>query len=180
MLRGVFRIGCGLSLVVCLLLCALLVRSFWADDSAQSNTHFPSGTVQYTIETIRGTIEFRISRIPGIHPSNGEWLAMLPLRWHLSTDIPANQPAYPQALWAFQTEYAGVGLTGQDLGRVGVYFPMWLLILASAIPPALLWLLRKRRRGGFCITCGYDLRATPDRCPECGTPIKVADNGYTF
>ena len=49
----------------------------------------------------------------------------------------------------------------------------WLLALLAAIPTALLFRARARqrarRRQGQCRNCGYDLRATPDRCPECGT-----------
>ena len=57
--------------------------------------------------------------------------------------------------------------------RVMYVMPSYgLLACASAILPATwithrrLW--RKRESRGRCAHCGYDLRATPERCPECG------------
>jgi hypothetical protein len=44
-------------------------------------------------------------------------------------------------------------------------------IAMSSIAAITWYILRRRQRlnQGYCSRCGYDLRATPDRCPECGT-----------
>ena len=51
-------------------------------------------------------------------------------------------------------------------------FPLWLptllffsMFLLRFIP---FYRRRKRKKLGLCLKCGYDLRASKDRCPECG------------
>ncbi len=64
-------------------------------------------------------------------------------------------------------------------GTVFVSIPYWPFIVLAALLP--LWHLaavvglRKRPDPGppLCEVCGYDLRASPHRCPECGTPVPV-------
>ena len=62
-------------------------------------------------------------------------------------------------------------------------FPHWMLALATAIAPTrvlIVPMLRRKSKIGHCSACGYDLRATPNRCPECGTiPTKAKAAGIS-
>ena len=105
--------------------------------------------------------------------------------WH--TVVSREQPGTADhfAQYAHQTvRFAGITRYSESSSPSAlVVYSMtnWLiphshLLTLFSLPP-LLWLTlaarrglrrRSRRRRGLCLDCGYDLRATPGRCPECG------------
>jgi hypothetical protein len=80
------------------------------------------------------------------------------------------------ALWqrlGFGLEHGGFTNDGDTESWCIIGAPLWLIALVSAALPlsSMVAFMRRRnnRMQGRCISCGYDLRATPGRCPECAT-----------
>jgi hypothetical protein len=83
--------------------------------------------------------------------------------------------ANPDAIFAFGRQ----PFYGYPRNSFGIHLYYWVLIPVLAILP-LVWartLLRTRwnRAYGHCINCGYDLRASSERCPECGMVVAVGE-----
>jgi hypothetical protein len=97
--------------------------------------------------------------------------------WRTPTDpaavyqqgAPIGKDASPDAIKVFERGGISIRRSGSPFNTWVVALPFWFLIVITAICP-LLWMRRALRRKApyRCAHCGYDLRATPDLCPECG------------
>jgi hypothetical protein len=108
-------------------------------------------------------------------------------RWHRK-QVASSQ----NGLTSNTREWSGLGFEGVETqlsdGQRSRHLrvPFSGLAIAFGIPAALVlrrrasdWKMGRRRRMGFCPSCGYDLRGTarPGKCPECGEPAPDAVQG---
>lgn len=59
-----------------------------------------------------------------------------------------------------------------------VAVPIWSILALTVLPGSVRFYrwrkVRQRETHGQCLGCGYDLRMSPDRCPECGRIAQTA------
>jgi hypothetical protein len=180
-LRRLFNVLAALSLMLSMATIALWVRSDSVEDLLAARIpgatptngmgrwiSLASNRDEFTLAIVRGpetTLHsFWTSPSFGVHSS----LGYLPTHNVRSAHVARGRYGGFWEYLGFYRQYYGGG-GGSQTWTV----PMWPVVVFTWIAifrmPARARRRFRRPKPGCCAVCGYDMRATPDRCPECGT-----------
>jgi len=192
--RHLFNLLAALSLLLCMMTGALWVRSytvseglfvrFWDDEWC--SVGYNQGRLGFfqtnnmTLHAFRGSSPawWSISWKQG-RASKNAFDSLLPLpspavgvfHWGLSVKPSPTRSLMPGSFLGFNcgsAQFAGVTHIRE------IVAPFWsLLVFLGAVVASIKFRKPSPSKLGCCLVCGYDLRATPDRCPECGTIPKT-------
>jgi hypothetical protein len=155
------------SLLQCAATVILWVRSYRVCDRLS----WTGDTSNLDLIASRGRAE--LSRVTGADPlTTGSWprfahyiaepREVVPGKWG-----DPKEGLIPGVHYARGTAADASGITVQVVALPHYFVAA--LTLALPAGRAVAGLRSRRFAKGLCLRCGYDLRATPDRCPECGT-----------
>lgn len=152
MKRLILNLAAGVSLLLCVAICVIWVRSYSTN-----------GAVSKMDEI---NIKLTDPRY---------WIMFYPGKAVLCRQVGNDWPNPLKEFHLLGIDFGGVWGQGSLLWNLSI--PFWMLATLTLILPTIranIW--RRHRRGirrqrrGLCPKCGYDLRTSPDRCPECGAP----------
>jgi hypothetical protein len=179
MRRKLFHLTVAVLLLLCIITAAPWVRSYWRSDAITLTC--PAGTC--LLQWVHGELIFGGDNVATAHIHVG--LDSSPVKGRL---YPLGSGAWARCGFAVQASM----IRSKDIlpkmlpvDRLPMppmiysrfdFVPICPLLLLFGILPAVAAALslrkRRRRRSGRCEVCGYDLRASSERCPECGTVVR--------
>jgi hypothetical protein len=184
MIRRMFNVACAGSLALCVPMVGLWVASYWRADGIAYVWHNQTGIREQVLvaSSQRGSIWIKHELKERSRMLRGPIFAQAPGFSSFSMAASdeytiVNQPLYGHDVLGFRYARQRLAIPAgpswlNRSSRHGVVVPDWFFVMLLAALPAS-WLVLKcreirRKRAGLCVHCGYDLRATPVRCPECG------------
>jgi hypothetical protein len=183
MIRRLFTVASVWSLLLCGISIVFWVRSQMYDEwyifsswrSDASGTH---ATIQ-RITSLKGSVQLKLSRVTVAKTSDARYTQtfktfVIGMRGY-HREAARSRLLVPG--FQFKHERLRGGSFVQSSSNWTVGTPYFAVVLLTALLPCVYLIQMRRgregRKAGHCLSCGYDLRASTDRCPECGTHIPL-------